>query len=91
MDMATPAHLAGLSVSNFLSIHNLDVELPRGLVAFVGRNGSGKSNILNAIQFVLNCSSSGLGVERLADLQCNDVDKVRRSAGCYGLIFCGHT
>ena len=51
-----------------------------GLTCIVGPNGSGKSNLLDAVCFACGCSPALLGVQRLADLQCSDVQQVHLSA-----------
>jgi AAA15 family ATPase/GTPase len=63
-----------LEVRNFLSIQSATVNIPQGLIAIVGRNGCGKSNLLHAFAFVLN--SSGPGIGSLKSLRCNDVKEV---------------
>ena len=44
--------------------------------ASTGANGSGKSNLLDAICFACACSPATLGVRRLTDLQCTDTKEV---------------
>ncbi len=55
---------------------HLQVELGSGLTCIVGPNGAGKSNFLDAVCFACGCSAAVLGVQRLADLQCTDVQEV---------------
>lgn len=68
-----------LHVKGFKSIGKQQVTavFPRGLCCIVGPNGSGKSNLLDAICFVCGCSVATLGVQRLSELQCTDVQEVR--------------
>lgn len=40
-----------LRLKNFLSISNLDMELPNGLITLSGANGKGKSSLIKAIDF----------------------------------------
>ena len=65
----------------FKSVGKTEVEVSfsKGLSCIVGPNGSGKSNLLDAICFVCGCSPATLGVQRLSDLQCTDVQEVRLS------------
>ncbi|QTE40298.1 AAA family ATPase [Mucilaginibacter gossypii] len=53
-----------ISISNFKSIRDLDVELGRVNV-FIGENGSGKSNILEAVAMASASNGSELNVEGL--------------------------
>ena len=56
----------------------LNVSFKPGLTCIVGPNGSGKSNLLDAVCFACGSSPLPVGVRRLADLQCTDVQEVRR-------------
>lgn len=56
----------------------LKVSFQLGLTCVVGPNGSGKSNLLDAVCFACGSSPSLVGVRRLADLQCTDVQEVIR-------------
>lgn len=46
-------HLSRLYIENYRSIEKIDLKLERGKNVIVGRNNSGKSNILKAIDLVL--------------------------------------
>lgn len=46
-----------LSIRNFRSYDELDVDLSEGTVVFLGRNGVGKSNLLEAIGYAANLES----------------------------------
>ncbi|MFH0955557.1 MAG: AAA family ATPase [Candidatus Micrarchaeota archaeon] len=62
-----------LSLKNFKSFRKADIPLSDGFTAIVGSNGSGKSNILDSILFVLGISSlKSLRASRLTDLVNND-------------------
>ncbi len=50
-------HVAHLSLHNFRSYADLDVELEPGATAFIGRNGQGKTNIVEAIDYLSRLSS----------------------------------
>jgi len=43
-----------LSISNFLTIENMSIDLSPGVQGFVGRNAAGKTNILTAIESILS-------------------------------------
>jgi DNA replication and repair protein RecF len=50
-------HVAHLSLHNFRSYTDVDVELGPGVTAFIGRNGQGKTNIVEAVDYVARLSS----------------------------------
>lgn len=50
-------YLSRLVISNFKSIDKLDINFEKGKNIIVGKNNSGKSNILKAIDLVLGESS----------------------------------
>lgn len=61
-----------LSLKNFKSFRKAEIPLSDGFTAIVGSNGSGKSNILDSILFVLGISSlKSLRATRLTDLVNN--------------------
>ncbi len=70
--------ISNVKVRAFKSVEktHLQVDLGSGLTCIVGPNGSGKSNFLDAVCFACGCSAAVLGVQRLADLQCTDVQEV---------------
>ena len=70
--------ISSVRVRAFKSVEktHLHVDLGSGLTCVVGPNGSGKSNFLDAVCFACGCSTAVLGVQRLADLQCTDVQEV---------------
>ena len=47
-----PLHVAHLTLHNFRSYADLDVELGPGATAFIGRNGQGKTNLVEAIDYL---------------------------------------
>ena len=51
--------LKKISLRNYRQHHELDVEFNGNLIAVVGKNGSGKSNFLGAIQFALTGEQPG--------------------------------
>ncbi|MGA8845503.1 MAG: DNA replication/repair protein RecF [Nocardioides sp.] len=50
-------HVSHLALHNFRSYAHLDVELGAGVTAFVGRNGQGKTNLVEAIDYLSRLSS----------------------------------
>ena len=50
-------HVAHLSLHNFRSYPEVDVELGPGVTAFIGRNGQGKTNLVEAIDYLARLSS----------------------------------
>jgi len=50
---ATPMHLAKVAISNFRSLRSVTVDLQPGLNVIVGRNNSGKTNLLSAIRLAI--------------------------------------
>jgi DNA replication and repair protein RecF len=50
-------HVAHLSLHNFRSYADAEVELGPGVTSFVGRNGQGKTNIVEAVDYVSRLSS----------------------------------
>lgn len=57
-----------LEIAGFKSFRRLHLEFFPGFTAIVGENGAGKSNLLEAIMFVLGRRSKGLRAERLEHL-----------------------
>jgi len=50
-------HLAQLSLTDFRSYANVDLDLEPGVTAFIGPNGHGKTNIVEAVAYVATLSS----------------------------------
>ncbi|MEO5851792.1 MAG: DNA replication/repair protein RecF [Nocardioides sp.] len=50
-------HVAHLTLHDFRSYADLDLELGPGATAFVGRNGQGKTNVVEAIDYLSRLSS----------------------------------
>ncbi|WP_408897513.1 DNA replication/repair protein RecF [Nocardioides sp. R1-1] len=50
-------HVARLSLHDFRSYADVDVELEPGVTAFVGRNGQGKTNLVEAVDYLSRLSS----------------------------------
>jgi DNA replication and repair protein RecF len=50
-------HVAHLTLHNFRSYADLDVELGPGATAFIGRNGQGKTNLVEAIDYLSRLAS----------------------------------
>jgi len=68
--------LQKLILRNFKSFRKADIPLSRGFTAIVGSNGSGKTNILDALLFVLGTSSiKMLRASRIEELVNNTSDE----------------
>ena len=52
-----PLHLRSLQLSNFKNYESATVEFHEGLNAFVGLNGMGKTNLLDAVYYLCMCKS----------------------------------
>ena len=50
-------HVAHLTLHNFRSYADIDVELEPGATAFIGRNGQGKTNLVEALDYLSRLSS----------------------------------
>ncbi len=50
-------HLSHLSLKNFRSYSELDLPLNKGITVFLGRNGEGKTNIVEAVMYMAFLSS----------------------------------
>lgn len=50
-------HLSSLSLVNFKNYQQADFDLHEGVNCFVGKNGSGKTNILDAVHYLSMCKS----------------------------------
>jgi DNA replication and repair protein RecF len=50
-------HVAHLSLHNFRSYSDVEVALGPGVTSFIGRNGQGKTNVVEAVDYVARLSS----------------------------------
>ncbi|MDO5726511.1 MAG: AAA family ATPase, partial [Bowdeniella nasicola] len=50
-------YISDLAVDNFRSYHHQVVQLARGVNAFVGKNGQGKTNLVEAIAYLATFTS----------------------------------
>lgn len=57
-------HISDLALDDFRSYRHLHVVFGPGATVFVGRNGQGKTNIVEAINFLATFSSHRVGVDR---------------------------
>ena len=53
--------LTRLSILNYKNIAQADLELSAGINCFIGQNGQGKTNLLDAIYFLSMCKSASTG------------------------------
>lgn len=53
--------LRHLSILNYKNIAQADLELSAGINCFIGQNGQGKTNLLDAIYFLSMCKSASTG------------------------------
>ena len=58
--------LERLSIIDFKNIENAEIELSAGINCFVGDNGAGKTNILDALHYI----SAARSMHTLSDAQC---------------------
>jgi predicted ATPase len=72
--MSTEPFLSGVKIRNYKSIGKCDVSLGR-LIVVVGRNGSGKSNFLDALRFIVDGLETSL---EHAIKSRGGIDEVRR-------------
>ncbi|MBR9707070.1 MAG: AAA family ATPase, partial [Candidatus Diapherotrites archaeon] len=64
-----------LKLRNFKSFKKADIPLAPGVTAAIGANGSGKSNLVDALMFVLGINSlKTIRADRLTDLVCKTSD-----------------
>ena len=52
-----------IHIKNFLSCQDVILDNLEGMTVLIGRNGSGKTNILKAIQWAANCATSNQPIE----------------------------
>ena len=57
--------LTKLSILNYKNIAQADLELSQGINCFIGPNGEGKTNVLDAIYFLSMCKSAVSSVDSL--------------------------
>lgn len=51
-------YIRKLSLLNFKNIAQADLELAPGINCFTGRNGAGKTNVIDAVWYLAMCKSS---------------------------------
>lgn len=62
-------HISGIKIKGFKSFKKADIELPPDFICLAGPNGSGKTNVLDAIRFVLGEQSlKSLRAKKVRDL-----------------------
>ena len=54
-----------IHIKNFLSCQDVVIDNMSGMTALIGRNGSGKTNIFKAIQWLANCATSTQPIESI--------------------------
>lgn len=57
-------HVTGLSLLDFRSYQRLDVDVPAGATAFVGPNGEGKTNLVEAIDYAARGTSHRVATDQ---------------------------
>ncbi len=57
-------HVSALSLSDFRSYSRVELDLPVGVAAFVGRNGQGKTNLVEAIDYVATQTSHRVSTDQ---------------------------
>lgn len=57
-------HLKSLQLINFKNYEEAEIMLDEGINCFVGANGSGKTNILDAVHYLSLCKSYINSIDR---------------------------
>lgn len=77
-------YLSALAIDQFRSYRHLVLDLSPGVHAFIGRNGQGKTNLLEAIYYLATLSSHRVGSDRsLIRFQPNPTAAVLRAKSCH--------
>ncbi|XP_071629563.1 LOW QUALITY PROTEIN: structural maintenance of chromosomes protein 1A-like [Temnothorax longispinosus] len=85
-----PISLDSIVISNFKSFSGITTIGPlRSFTAIIGLNGSGKSNIMDAISFALGGEPSSLRVKNLRKLIYEGNSFMKSSVGTDDLLICG--
>ncbi|XP_077268586.1 structural maintenance of chromosomes protein 1A-like isoform X2 [Temnothorax americanus] len=85
-----PISLDSIVISNFKSFAGITTIGPlRSFTAIIGQNGSGKSNIMDAISFALGEEPSSLRVKNLGKLIYEGNSFMKSSVGADDLSICG--
>ena len=56
-------HVSQLVLTDFRSYPQLELDMPAGVVAFVGPNGQGKTNLLEALGYLASLSSHRVALD----------------------------
>lgn len=64
--------LEKLSILNYKNLQEVQLELSAGMNCFIGQNGMGKTNVLDAIYFLSMCKSSNCSQDQM--VLCHDAD-----------------
>lgn len=65
--------LRNLSILNYKNIAQAELDLSPGINCFIGRNGEGKTNLLDAVYFLSMCKSSNCSQDQMAIRHQQDV------------------
>ena len=57
-------HLKSLQLINFKNYEEVEISLSSGINCFTGRNGSGKTNVLDAVHYLSMCKSFLNSIDR---------------------------
>ena len=79
-DKSSRLHVAHLSLHDFRSYAEPEVELEPGVTSFVGRNGQGKTNLVEAIDYLARLSSHRVAARRCRWCGCGADQAVVRAA-----------
>ena len=67
-------YLKSFSITNYKSVKNLEIDFKPGLNIIIGKNASGKTNFISALNSILKLSYDSLN-ETVANLKLNIKDK----------------